>query len=70
MNKILIDLLTAIKKFDINSKFKDIVTYNRYKIDYLTLEQALGDSIDEVKEKYPFLNVNTKEDLITLSEYN
>ncbi len=56
--------------FDINSKFKDIVTYNRYKIDYLTLEQALGDSIDEVKEKYPFLNVNTKEDLITLSEYN
>lgn len=55
--------------FDIESNLKDIVELDIYDI-HLTWKDTLGNYYEEVKNKYPFMNYDTKEDFIKLSDYN
>lgn len=55
--------------FDIESNLKDIVELDIYDI-HLTFKDTLGNYYGETKDKYPFMNYDTKEDFIKLSDYN
>ncbi len=56
--------------FNINDYFKDSVEIDIFATPNLTLNHTLGTMLDEVREKYKFLQYDTKEDIITISDYN
>ncbi len=56
--------------FNINDYFKDSVEIDIFATPNLTLNHTLGTMLDEVREKYKFLQYDTKEDIMTISDYN
>lgn len=58
------------KGFDIDKNFKDIVEFNLYETEELTLEKNLGEYINIIKYEYPYLHYDTKETIMRLSDYN
>ena len=56
--------------FDVNNNFKDIVEFNTYATNELTVKDTLGEYYDEAKEKYPFLMYDKTETMIKISDYN
>ncbi len=67
---------TSIRKsledldFDINKNFKDIVEFSSYVDDNITWEKTLGKEKEKIKKDYPYLNLQGKEILIEISNYN
>ncbi len=61
---------TLVKNgFDMN-KLKDVVEVPTYIASNITLGTSLGDSLDEVKVMFPFLQYETAETIMKVSDYN
>ena len=56
--------------YDITEDFSDYVNFFTYRDPELLFADSLGDSLDEVKKMYSFLDYNAPEQLIRLSDYN
>ena len=56
--------------FDVNNNFKDIVEFNTYATNELTVKDTIGEYYNEAKEKYPFLMYDKTETMIKISDYN
>lgn len=55
---------------DIKDDLKDITELTSYQQADLTFAKTLGNTLDEVKKDYPFLLVDSKEEIVKLSDYN
>lgn len=66
-----ISIDTTLNKynFDINSNFKDITEVNTY-TGSLTFKDTLGKSLKYLEKKYGFLRYDSKEEIMTISDYN
>lgn len=65
-----IDILETLKNNNIDkNNFKDMLIVYYYKTN-LTLQDTLGDAYEEVKEKFPLMNFFTKENIMSISDYN
>lgn len=65
-----IDILETLKNNNIDkNNFKDMLIVYYYKTN-LTLQDALGDAYEEVKEKFPLMNFFVKENIMSISDYN
>lgn len=64
-----IDTLKTVN-FNISDYLKDSIDINIYQTENLTLNHTLGSMLDEIREKYKFLQYDTKEDIIMISDYN
>ena len=62
----------SLKKveFDLQKYFKDMVNVNIYATDELTVEDTLGNKLEETKELYPYLTYHVAETIMKLSDYN
>ncbi len=56
--------------FDIKENFKDITDVFIYASNNLTVKDTLGNSLAYVKENYPYLDLNSAETIMTISDYN
>ena len=56
--------------FDVNNNFKDIVEFNTYATNELTVKDTIGEYYNEAKEKYPLLMYDNTETMIKISDYN
>lgn len=56
--------------FDIQKNLKDIVEFNVYEAENLTLGNTLGDSFSKVVEKYKYLKYEKLETILKISDYN
>ena len=56
--------------FDIKENFKDITDVFIYASNDLTVKDTLGNSLAYVKENYPYLDLNSAETIMTISDYN
>ena len=57
-------------EFDPQKYFKDMVNVNIYATDELTVEDTLGNKLEETKELYPYLTYHVAETIMKLSDYN
>ena len=65
-----IDILETLKNNNIDkNNFKDMLIVYYYKTN-LILQDTLGDAYEEVKEKFPLMNFFTKENIMSISDYN
>lgn len=64
-----IDTLKTVN-FNISDYLKNSIDINIYQTENLTLNHTLGSMLDEIREKYKFLQYDTKEDIIMISDYN
>ena len=55
---------------NINDYFKDSIEIDIFATPDLTLNHTLGSMLESVREKYRFLQYDTKEDIMTISDYN
>ncbi|MBS7020788.1 MAG: ABC transporter permease, partial [Firmicutes bacterium] len=62
----------TLNRLDINvdNTFTDIVEFSTYQTEELTLRVSIGEEIKKVTEQYRFLQVDTKEDIMKISDYN
>ncbi|NBK97803.1 MAG: ABC transporter permease [Erysipelotrichia bacterium] len=60
--------------FDAKNNLKDIVEYNAYTVDSITMASSLGATNPKMakflKEEYPFLAIHQREKLLRVSDYN
>ena len=57
-------------EFDVNKYFTDITSVYIYASDDFTFSDTLGNSINEIKEKYPIYTYHAREEFMKLSDYN
>lgn len=55
---------------DLNNLLEEKLIYNIYHLENLTLKDSLKDSLDEVYKQFPMIRLESKEDIIEISEYN
>lgn len=55
---------------DLNNILEEKLIYNIYNLENLTLKDSLKDSLDEVYKQSPAIRLESKEDIIEISEYN
>lgn len=55
---------------DINKYIKDYIEINTYRTKNLTLRTTLGSKLDLIQNQYKFMNYDTQEIIVKLSEYN
>lgn len=56
--------------FDITKYLKEYITINIYATPDLTLNHTLGKNLESIRTEYPFLNYDTMELVIKISDYN
>jgi len=56
--------------FDVESKLKDMVSFDIHMTDELTLKDTWGSNLDEISKKYKFMRYDSLETIIGLSDYN
>ena len=56
--------------FDVDAYLKDIVEFNLYGTEEITIKDTLGTYYDELKTKYPLMDYGNEETFIKLSDYN
>ncbi len=56
--------------FDITSYLKDYIEVNTYATPDLTMNHTLGSKLDSVRTNFPFLNYDTMESIMKISDYN
>ncbi len=67
-NNILVELQQ--RNIDIKQYFKEQEEINIYQTDDLTLSHTLGRRLDEIRKQFIFLQYETKEDILKISDYN
>lgn len=62
----------TLNHFDFSKKeiLKDIVEFDTYSTENITIKDTLGSYYEEAKIKYPYMRFDTKEELIKISDYN
>ena len=67
-----VSIWDTLEKYNLNIKedLKDIVELTSYQQPDLTFAKTLGNTLTEVKKEYPFLLVDSKEEIVKLSDYN
>lgn len=56
--------------FQTKENLKDVVNYTIYHDEKFTLKATLGDMTDELMKQYQFLQYDSKEDIVKISDYN
>ena len=56
--------------FDITSYLKDYIEVNTYATSDLTMNHTLGSKLDQVRTSFPFLQYDTMEQVMKISDYN
>lgn len=56
--------------FSVDDNFKDVIEFNIYEDFNLTLGKSLGDSFSKVLEKFKYLNYDSSENIMKISDYN
>ncbi|MBP3920336.1 MAG: ABC transporter permease [Bacilli bacterium] len=56
--------------FDITSYLKDYIEVNTYATPNLTMNHTLGTKLDQVRTSFPFLQYDTMESIMKISDYN
>ena len=56
--------------YDITKDIKEYIEINTYATPDLTMNQTLGSKLDEVRTNFPFLQYDTKEPIMKISDYN
>ena len=56
--------------FDINKHFKNIIELNIYSTNDLTFKDTLKPVLTEVKKQFPFVQLDTAEEIVKISDYN
>ena len=56
--------------FDITSYLKDYIEVNTYATSDLTMNHTLGSKLNQVRTSYPFLQYDTMEQVMKISDYN
>ncbi len=56
--------------FDITSYLKDYIEVNTYGTPELTMNHTLGSKLNQVRTSFPFLQYDTKESIMKISDYN
>lgn len=67
-----ISVKESLNKMHFNSDklLKDVVDINVYSSNDLTLKQTLSNSFDQISKEFPYLDYNSKEEIVKLSDYN
>ena len=67
-----ISIWATLEKYnlDIKDDLKDVTELTSYQQADLTFAKTLGNTLDEVKKEYPFLLVDSKEEIVKISDYN
>ena len=60
----------AVVDFDVEKYLDDMVKLNLYVKDELTFKDTLGSEFDKISKQFPFLDYNTREAIIKVSDYN
>ncbi len=60
----------AKEKIKLDDYTKDVVSFDTYKVDGLSLKSTLGSAYDKVSKGFEFLNFDHSEDVMKLSDYN
>lgn len=56
--------------FSLKENIKDMVAFNIYKTNELTIKDSLKDNFDEIYEKYKYLRYDAEEKIMRISDYN
>ena len=56
--------------FDITKYLKEYIEVNTYATPDLTMNHTLGSKLEIIRKDFPFLNYNTKEPIMKISDYN
>jgi len=66
------DIIEKTKEYDCNieENFSEYVHFHDYGDDSLTFGDSLGSHLDEMKAQYQFLEYESPEDIVKLSDYN
>ena len=56
--------------FDITTYLREYIDINVYTTKDLTMNDTLGSSLDEIKKSFPFINYDTEEYIMKISDYN
>ncbi|MCH5193922.1 MAG: FtsX-like permease family protein [Oscillospiraceae bacterium] len=66
------DIVQAYEKhgYDITAYFSEYVHLSEYYTEELTMGDFCGDKLDEIKEKFIYLDYDYQEDIVKLSDYN
>lgn len=67
-----LDILDTLAKVDISidEYLTEYVTFDTYELEDLTIKKSLGSKLDDIMKNYKFLNYETRETIIKLSDYN
>ena len=67
-----ISIWATLEKYnlDIKDDLKDVTELTSYQQADLTFAKTLGNTLEEVKKEYPFLLVDSKEEIVKISDYN
>ena len=65
-----VSLRDTLKRLDIYKYLMDVTETNVYRMDSVTMGDTFGDRLDSVMGEYPFLAINTRENLVSESDFN
>lgn len=65
-----VSLRDTLKRLDIYKYLMDVTETNVYRMDSVTMVDTFGDRLDSVMSEYPFLAINTRENLVSESDFN
>lgn len=65
-----VSLVDTLKRLDIYKYLMDVTETNVYRMDSVTMGDTFGDRLDSVMSEYPFLAINTRENLVSESDFN
>ncbi len=69
-SKILVKETMQKLGFDTDKYFKDVIDFNVYATNDISIQTTLGKSFDRIKQKYPYLDYASAETFVKLSDYN
>lgn len=56
--------------FDVDKYFKDIVEFNIYSSESVTIRTTLGDAFDDVFNQFRYMQFDSREQIMSISDYN
>ena len=65
-----VSLVDTLKRLDIYKYLTNVTETNVYRMDSVTMGDTFGDRLDSVMSEYPFLAINTRENLVGESDFN
>lgn len=60
----------VFKKLDLTNDIKNSISINVYKQDNFTYKESLGLYYDTIRKKYPYVQFNSKVEIVSISDYN